>query len=367
VVHVVDASLSVPAVERLLDPETKPAYVEQVRRDQDQDRARFAMRAEQTLVPYAEAFQRRYQTDWNTVDIATPSFTGKRVIEAMDLNVLRTYIDWSPFFQTWELKGKFPKIFDDKEVGTEARKLFDDANTLLDRIIEQKLFTARGVYGFWPARTHGDDIELLLETGPVRFPMLRQQWERPGQRDFRSLADYIAPAESGRTDYLGAFAVTTGHGCDELVKQFDQDHDEYHSIMAKAIADRLAEAFAEHIHGVARRELGFGDRENLSHEELIDEKYRGIRPAFGYPACPDHTLKRPLFDLLEAEQTVGIQLTESFAMWPAASVSGLIFAHPESRYFSVDRITKDQVESYAARCGKPVETVEKWLATNLSY
>jgi len=367
VVHVVDASLSVPAVERLIDPETKPAYIEQVRREQEQDRARFALRSEQALVPYAEAFNRRYQTDWTTVDIATPSFTGLRVIEAMDLNVLRTYIDWSPFFQTWELRGKFPKIFDDKEVGTEARKLFDDANTLLDRVIEQKLFTARGVYGFWPARTHGDDIELLLESGPLRFPMLRQQWERPGQKDFRSLADYIAPAESGRTDYLGAFAVTAGHGCDELVKQFDLDHDEYHSIMAKALADRLAEAFAEHIHGVARRDLGFGEGENLSHDELVDEKYRGIRPAFGYPACPDHTLKQPLFELLEADRTVGIELTESFAMWPAASVSGLIFGHPESRYFSVDRITKDQVENYAARCGKPIETVEKWLATNLGY
>ncbi len=367
VVHVVDASLSVPAVERLLDPETKPAYVEQVRREQEQDRQRFALRAEQALVPYAEAFNRRYQTDWKTVDIPRPAFTGLKVIENMDLAVLRTYIDWSPFFQTWELRGKFPKIFDDPVVGAEAKDLFDKANVLLDRIIEEKLFTARGVYGFWPARTHGDDIEILLDSGPVRFPMLRQQWERPGQKDFRSLADYIAPAESGREDYLGAFAVTAGHGCDELAKKFERDHDEYNSIMTKALADRLAEAFAEYIHGVARRDLGFGESENLSSDELIDEKYRGIRPAFGYPACPDHTLKRPLFDLLQAEKNAGVSLTESFAMWPAASVSGLIFSHPESRYFSVDRITKDQVESYAARCGKPVEFVEKWLAQNLGY
>ncbi|AMV16357.1 methionine synthase [Planctomyces sp. SH-PL14] len=367
VVHVIDASLSVPAVERLLDPETKPAYVQEVRDDQESDRKRFAQRSEQALVPYADAFQRRFQTDWQTIEIAKPRFTGTRQIDSLDLNILRPYVDWSPFFQTWELKGKFPKIFDDAVVGTEARKLFDDANRLLDRIIEQKLLTARGVYGFWPARTRGDDIELDVEGGTVTFPMLRQQWERPGQKDFRSLADYIAPAESGKSDYLGAFAVTTGHGCDELVAQFDKDHDEYHSIMTKAIADRLAEAFAEYIHGVARREWGFGDLEGLSNEELIDEKYRGIRPAFGYPACPDHTLKRPLFDLLGAEQAVGINLTESFAMWPAAAVSGLIFAHPESRYFSVDRVTKDQVESYAARCGQPVEYVEKWLAPNLSY
>jgi 5-methyltetrahydrofolate--homocysteine methyltransferase len=369
-VHVVDASLSVPAVERLLDPETRDAYIQQVRKEQDLDREKFAKRQELTLVPYAEAFQRRYQTDWASVDIPQPPFLGTKTIPEMDLNVLRTYIDWSPFFQTWELRGKYPKIFDDPEVGGEAKKLFDDANRLLDKIIEQKLFVARGVYGFWEARTHGDDLEVLAsQTGEAsyKFPMLRQQWERPGQKDFRSLSDYIAPAESGRKDYLGAFAVTAGHGCDELAKQFEADHDEYQSIMTKALADRLAEAFAEHIHGAARRDWGFGESENLSSEELIDERYRGIRPAFGYPACPDHTLKSDLFALLGAEQATGIQLTESYAMWPAASVSGLLFAHPESRYFSVDRITKDQVESYAARTGKPVEFVEKWLAPNLGY
>ncbi len=197
--------------------------------------------------------------------------------------------------------------------------------------------------------------------------MLRQQWERPGQKDFRSLADYIAPKESGRQDYIGAFAVTAGHGCDELVKQFDADHDEYHSILTKALADRLAEAFAEYIHAEARKAWGFGQSEGLSNEDLIEEKYRGIRPAYGYPACPDHTRKRQLFDLLDAEQQTGITLTESYAMYPAASVSGLLFAHPAARYFSVDRITKDQVESYAARSGLTVAEVERWLMPNLGY
>ncbi len=197
--------------------------------------------------------------------------------------------------------------------------------------------------------------------------MLRQQWERVGQKDFRSLADYIAPGESGRIDHLGAFAVTTGHGCDELVARFDAEHDDYQSIMTKALADRLAEAFAECLHKQARCDWRFGCQENLTSEDLIDEKYRGIRPAFGYPACPDHTLKRPLFDLLDAERNTGIELTESFAMWPASAVSGLYFAHPEARYFSIDKITRDQAEDYAARCGKPLREIERWLSPNLGY
>jgi 5-methyltetrahydrofolate--homocysteine methyltransferase len=487
VVHVVDASLSVPAVEKLLDPDSKDAYMVQVREEQDRDRASFARRSEQALVPYADALARRHQSDWATVDIPKPAFLGTKTIEA-DLAVLRQYIDWSPFFQTWELKGKYPKIFEDPVVGEEAKKLFADANTLLDRIVKEKLFTAKGVYGFWPANSVDDDIRVgrgpksqppkrrsgrekdttslpnrfraylatikqgltrdpllvvnaievqtnsfriaeiaeqvkpkkvfpsivsktfaqlvaagILEELPgskaedksdaryriidapavtssaeapessplptayCRMPMLRQQWERPGQKDFRSLADYIAPKDSGRQDYIGAFAVTAGHGCDELVKQFDADHDEYHSILTKALADRLAEAFAEYIHAEARQAWGFGQSEGLSNEELIEEKYRGIRPAYGYPACPDHTRKRQLFDLLDAEKQTGITLTESYAMYPAASVSGLLFAHPAARYFSVDRITKDQVESYAARSGQTVAEVERWLMPNLGY
>ena len=393
VVHVTDASLAVPAVEKLLDPESKAAYVVQVRKDQDRDRASFARRSEQKLVPYAEALARRVKTDWATVDIPTPEGLGAPQILNLDLKVLRKYIDWSPFFQTWELRGKYPAIFEDPVVGVEAKKLFDDAQQLLDRIIREKKLTARGVYAFYPANSVGDDIHLydakVVDRSAIStrtsenlppahaliaersatfvFPMLRQQWERPGQSDFRSLADYIAPLDSGRTDSLGLFAVTAGHGCDELAAEFEAQHDEYNSILTKALADRFAEAAAEYVHQLARRDWGYGRHEFFSPADLIDEKYRGIRPAFGYPACPDHTLKQTLFQALQAEQTTGIHLTESYAMHPAAAVSGLIFAHPESRYFSVDRIRRDQVESYAARSGRTIEDVEKWLAPNLGY
>ncbi len=379
VVHVVDASLSVPAVESLIDPEKKPAFVAKNRAVQDRDRATFAgMQASRELVPYAEALARRFATDWKTVEIPTPSFLGTKILDDFPLEKLVPYIDWSPFFQTWELKGKFPKILDDAVVGAEAKKLYDDARKLLDRIVKEKLLKANGVYGFWPAASRGDDI-LVFSPDSVQpstlnlqpsttFPMLRQQWERPGQKDFRSLADYIAPQDSGRTDYLGAFAVTAGIGCDELAKKFEDElHDDYLSIMTKALADRLAEAFAECLHHQARIDWGYGQAENLSADELIDEKYRGIRPAYGYPACPDHTEKRKLFDLLNAEQATGIQLTDSYAMYPGASVSGLYFAHPQSRYFSVDKILKDQVEDYARRKGVPIREVERWLSPNLGY
>jgi 5-methyltetrahydrofolate--homocysteine methyltransferase len=383
VVHVKDASLSVPVVEKLMDAGRREAFAAQNREVQERDRRNYAERQERKLVPYAEAFARRFTCDWQTVDIPRPPFLGLRVMDEFPLETLRHYIDWSPLFQVWELKGRFPRIFEDRQVGLEAKSLFADAQELLNEIVEQKLLTARGVYGFWTATSEGDDIVLhcpppgtraddhelrgFEEYEPCRFPMLRQQWERVGQEHFRSLADYIAPAESGRMDHLGAFAVTAGHGCDELVRRFEAQHDDYHAIMAKALADRLAEAFAEYLHERARRDWGFGQDESLSNEDLIDEKYRGIRPAFGYPACPDHTRKRALFDLLQAEQNTGIRLTESYAMWPAASVSGLYFAHPQARYFAVDRITRDQVESYAARTGMTVAEVERWLGPNLGY
>jgi 5-methyltetrahydrofolate--homocysteine methyltransferase len=238
-------------------------------------------------------------------------------------------------------------------------------------VIAEKSLTARGVYGFWPANADGEDVVLYTDETRkhelIRLPMLRQQWERKGQTVYRSLVDYIAPRESGRKDYIGAFAVTTGIGCDELSKKYLADHDDYHSIMAKAVADRLAEAYAEMLHRQARIDWGFGGEEGLSQDDLIEEKYRGIRPAYGYPACPDHTEKRKLFDLLDAEKATGIQLTESYAMWPAAAVSGLYFAHPEARYFSVDRITKEQVEDYARRKGMAIAEVERWLSPNLGY
>jgi 5-methyltetrahydrofolate--homocysteine methyltransferase len=281
------------------------------------------------------------------------------------------YIDWSPFFLTWELKGKYPRILDDPHLGEAAQKLFDDAGSLLGRIVDKKLLKAHAVYGFWPAASQGDDIIVYddnARTGEIgRFHTLRQQWERKGQEAFYSLADFIAPVESGRNDYIGAFAVTAGIGCDELAARFDREHDDYNSIMTKALADRLAEALAEWLHVRARREWGFGQSERLTNEELIDEKYRGIRPAPGYPAQPDHTEKRTIFRLLDAESSTGIRLTESLAMHPAASVCGLYFAHPEARYFAVDRITRDQVEDYARRKGMSITEVERWLAPNLGY
>ena len=375
VVHVLDASRSVPVVENLIDEDRIDAFMATVREKQQKDRDAYADRQQKTLVPYEDAKTRRFATNWETIDIPTPSFTGLKTLDDFPLETLRDYIDWSPFFQTWELKGKYPQIFEDPAVGPEAKKLFDDANALLDRIIAEKLLTARGVYGFWPANSDGDDIVLFNSQSAIRnpqselttFPMLRQQWERKGQTDFRSLADYVAPRETGRTDYVGAFAVTTGIGCDELVRQFEADHDDYHSIMTKALADRLAEAFAEYLHQRAREDWRFGKDEGLSRDDLIAEKYRGIRPAFGYPACPDHTRKRDLFNLLHAEENAGITLTESFAMLPAASVSGLYFAHPESRYFSVDRISRDQVEDYARRSGMSLQQAERWLGPNLGY
>jgi 5-methyltetrahydrofolate--homocysteine methyltransferase len=372
VVHVVDASLSVPAVESLLDPERKPEFVRKNRAFQERDRATFAaMQASRKMAPYAEALQRRFQTDWSTVDIPTPSFLGTKVLEDVPLETLIPYIDWSPFFQTWELKGKFPRILEDATVGAEAKKLYDDARTLLDRIVREKLLTAKGIYGFWPANTVNDDILVFPNaerlTPITLLPMLRQQWEREGQREFRSLADYIAPKDSGRSDYIGAFAVTAGIGCDELAAKFEREHDDYHAIMTKALADRLAEAFAEYLHRQARIDWGYGASEQLSNDDLIAEKYRGIRPAYGYPACPDHTEKCKLFDLLEAKAQTGIHLTESYAMHPAASVSGLYFAHPQSRYFSVDRILKDQVDDYARRKGVPVRELERWLSPILGY
>jgi 5-methyltetrahydrofolate--homocysteine methyltransferase len=281
------------------------------------------------------------------------------------------YIDWSPFFMSWELKGKYPAIFADPVVGEEARKLHADAVRLLDEIVAGGKLTASGVYGFFPANSVGDDVSLFTDDSRTtelgRLHTLRQQWERKGQEVFHALADFVAPVESGRADYVGLFACTAGHGCDELARHYDRQHDDYSSILVKALADRLAEAFAEWLHARARREWGYGRDERLSTDDLIEERYQGIRPAPGYPACPDHTEKLAIFRWLDAEAAAGMTLTENCAMYPAASVSGLYFAHPESRYFAVDRITREQVESYAARKGMPVADVERWLSPNLGY
>lgn len=305
------------------------------------------------------------------MSIDVPEFTGVRVLREYPLEEIRSYIDWSPFFQTWELKGKYPKILDDPQQGSVARELFERANAMLDEIIAKRLLTANAAYGFWPANSEGDDIVLYTDEQRqgelARIYTLRQQWERKGQEHFRALADYVAPVESKRIDYVGAFVVTAGIGTDALVAKYQADHDDYQAILVKALADRLAEAFAELLHARARRDWRYGQAEQLSNDDLIAEKYRGIRPAPGYPACPDHTEKRTLFRLLDAEKNTGVMLTESFAMQPAASVSGFYFAHPEARYFSVDRIAKDQVEDYARRKGMSIGEVERWLAPILGY
>jgi 5-methyltetrahydrofolate--homocysteine methyltransferase len=371
VAHVLDASRSVGVVEKLISSENRPTFEADNRKLQEQLVASYNQRQAVTLLPYADAKAKRFTCDWATVDIAKPAFTGTKLLDDFPLATLREFIDWSPFFQTWELKGKYPRIFEDEYVGAEAKRLFDDAQTLLDEIVKTKLLTARGVYGFWPAASNGDDILLYTDESRskelCRFHGLRQQWERKGQDTFYSLADFIAPIESGRKDYLGGFAVTTGLGCDELSAKYLKDHDDYNSIMVKALADRLAEAFAEYLHQQARKDWGFGKSENLSNVDLIDEKYRGIRPAPGYPAQPDHTEKKTLFNLLDATKQTGITLTEHYAMHPAASVSGLYFGHPQARYFAVDRVSHDQVVDYARRKGISVAEVEKWLAANLGY
>jgi 5-methyltetrahydrofolate--homocysteine methyltransferase len=292
-------------------------------------------------------------------------------VDRYPLRELTRYIDWTPFFQAWELKGQYPKILDDPEVGERARELFDDARCLLTRLVDEGLLTARGVYGFFPANSVGDDIEVYTDETRSRvltsLHTLRQQMEKGETGANLALADFIAPKESGVPDYVGAFAVTSGHGLEPLVLQFKREHDDYNAIMATLLADRLAEAFAERLHERARQDWGYGRSERLSNEELIKEQYRGIRPAPGYPAQPDHTEKQLLFDLLDAEKNAGIQLTESYAMLPASSVSGLYFAHPEARYFGVGRIERDQVIDYSRRKGMELKVIERWLMPNLGY
>lgn len=371
VVHVLDASRAVGVVGSLISPSQKPGFVQQVRDDYERMRQAHQDRGSKPVLPIVKARANRFVSDWATLDIPTPSFLGVRTISAQSLEELVPFIDWSPFFHTWELRGRYPTIFDDVTVGPKAKELYDDARRLLDEVIEKKLLTAKGVYGFFAAASMGDDIELYGDGARTKrlltLHTLRQQSEKPEGQPNLALADYIAPRESGRTDHLGVFAVTAGIGLDELCQRFDKDHDDYNSIMAKALADRLAEAFAEFLHKRVREEWGYGRQEALSVEDLIREKYRGIRPAPGYPACPDHTEKRLLFDLLQAEQQASITLTESFAMLPSAAVSGFYFAHPEAKYFAVGKIGKDQVEDYARRKGMDLRTVERWLSPNLNY
>jgi 5-methyltetrahydrofolate--homocysteine methyltransferase len=428
-VHVLDASRAVGVVNNLLNAEATRDFAAQIRADYQRLREEYASKtSEKKFLSLEQARAKKPIIDWSEYKPPVPEFVGTRVYatdwgsarasradfgaspkslsekvrdgegavastrgacapQTLSLETLIEYIDWSPFFHTWELRGRYPAIFDDPIIGKQARELFDDAQKLLQRIVSGKLLTARGVFGFWPANSLGDDVEVYRDAGRkealTTFHFLRQQMQKPADQFNHCLADYIAPKNSsdghppaqgsgvtGRPalpDFIGGFAVTAGLGADELAQKFAKDHDDYQSILTKALADRLAEAFAEYLHKQARIAWGFGAHEKLSHEELIRERYRGIRPAAGYPASPDHTEKRTLFDLLEAETKTGITLTESYAMHPGASVSGLYFSHPESKYFAVGKIERDQVHDYAARKKMPNEWVEKWLAPNLAY
>jgi 5-methyltetrahydrofolate--homocysteine methyltransferase len=370
VVHVLDASRAVPVTTSLLSEEGKEEFVAKHRADYEALRKAHSG-PRQKVVPLETARARRTPIEWRAEDLAVPAFTGVRVLDKFPLATLREFIDWSPLFHTWGLKGIYPRIFEHEKQGEQARQIFTDANILLDTIIEKNLITARGAYGFFPASAVGDDVELYTDDsrGDVleRFHFLRQQANREGSEPCRSLADFIAPKETGLPDHIGAFAVTSGIGLKELCDKFRADNDDYNAIMAEAVADRLAEAFAECLHKRVRDEWGYGCQENLSPEEFIQEKYRGIRPAAGYPACPDHTEKGPLWRLLDVQANTGMLITESFAMWPGSSVSGLYFAHPQSRYFSLGKIDRDQVADYHERKGMSVAEVERWLGPNLNY
>ena len=374
VVHVLDASRAVPVTTSLLSDEGKSAFVMRHRADYDAIRKAHSS-PRLTVVSLETARARRTPIQWRSEDIPQPSFTGVRVLDNFPLATLRDFIDWTPFFHTWGLKGVYPRILEHEGQGAQARQIFAEANALLDIIIEKKLITARGVYGLFPACAVGDDVELYSDSARnkvlERFHFLRQQSNKEGTEPCRSLADFIAPKEAGLPDHIGAFAVTSGIGLKALCDRFRSENDDYNAIMAEAIADRLAEAFAECLHKQVREEWGYGCEEGLSNADLIadliQEKYRGIRPAAGYPACPDHTEKGPLWRLLDVQANTGMLITESFAMWPGSSVSGLYFAHPQSRYFSLGKIDRDQVADYSQRKGMCVGEIERWLGQNLNY
>jgi 5-methyltetrahydrofolate--homocysteine methyltransferase len=408
VVHVLDASRAVGVVNTLLNPDAKVKFDATTRVDYERLRSEHAERTrEKKMLTLDQARANRLTIDWSSYEPPAPAFLGVRIVSSVipseveesreetskmtprdpsisvrfaqddssargqiNLETLVPYIDWSPFFHTWELRGRYPAILDDKVVGEQARELFADAQKLLQRILDEKLLTARGVHAFWPANSIGDDVEIYRDESrreaTATFHFLRQQMQKPPGQVNYCLADFVAPKSSGRRDYLGGFAVTAGLGADELAREFQADHDDYSAIMTKALADRLAEAFAEFLHREARMAWGFGGDERLTKDELIRERYRGIRPAPGYPASPDHVEKRTLFEVLQAEKNAGIHLTESFAMQPGASVSGLYFSHPLSRYFAVGKIERDQAADYAARKGESLGEVERWLSPNLN-
>ncbi|MEQ8908966.1 MAG: methionine synthase [Vicingaceae bacterium] len=374
VVHVLDASRSVPVAGSLLTKVEgqKAKFEAEINAEYEKMREQHEKRkTTKKLLSIEEARSNKFQADWENFESTTPQFTGAKILEDYPLEELVEYIDWTPFFSTWELAGKYPNILEDEVVGEQASKLFEDAQQMLKQIVAEKWLTAKAVFGFWPANTVGDDVHLYEDKNQEHhintLHQLRQQGKKAAKISNFSLSDFIAPKESGKTDYIGAFAVTAGLGIDEHVKRFEADHDDYNSIMIKALADRLAEAFAERLHQLVRTEYwGYSKDEKLDAELLIKEKYQGIRPAAGYPACPDHTEKATIFELLDAPR-IGLNLTESFAMLPTAAVSGLYFSHPNSKYFGLGKIEKDQVEDYAQRKGMSLTEMERWLAPNLSY
>jgi 5-methyltetrahydrofolate--homocysteine methyltransferase len=399
VVHVLDASRSVPVAGKLVSKETQKEFYAQIKEEYDKLREDHASRQkDKNYISIEQARENKVKINWEETVVRQPEFLGTRYFESYDLAEIARYIDWTPFFQTWQLQGKYPKIFDNPVVGAEAKKLFDDANQLLREVIDQRLLQANAAIGFFPANAVVDDIILYdfeenMKDGKPEYKIkpykelqnvedrvqtphavlktlhtLRQQGQKASKLPNIALSDFIAPVETGKTDYIGAFAVTAGIGIEALIEKFEKEHDDYNSIMIKAIADRLAEAFAELMHERVRKEFwGYAGEEGFTNDELIAEKYQGIRPAPGYPACPDHTEKRALFDLLKAEENTGVKLTESFAMYPASSVSGWYFSHPDSKYFGLGKIGKDQVEDYAKRKQMSLEEVERWLAPILNY
>jgi 5-methyltetrahydrofolate--homocysteine methyltransferase len=373
VVHVLDASRAVPVVQNLVSAENRPTFLAEIHAEYDRMREDHAKRRnEKRYVSYEEAINHGEKIDWAQYEIPQPNQPGITVIENFPLAELVPYIDWTPFFQTWELHGKFPAILTDPIVGSEANKLYNDATALLIEIVHNRLLQANAVVGIFPAQRVGsDDVQVFDVDGKTpltQFHFLRQQSEKAATSTNLSLADFVAPEGSGKMDYIGGFAVTTGIGLEKLVAEYEADLDDYNSIMAKALADRLAEAFAECLHQKVRKEIwGYATDETLDNDSLIREKYQGIRPAPGYPACPDHTEKRLLFDWLNVEEKTGITLTESMAMWPAAAVSGFYFSHPNARYFNVGKLAEDQITMYAERKGLPKSEIERWLGPNLSY
>jgi 5-methyltetrahydrofolate--homocysteine methyltransferase len=372
VVYVTDASRAVGVATQLLSKELKAGFVEKTRADYVEVRERTANRASRTeRLAYSDALANKPQFDWAGYRAPKPSFTGVQLLEDIDLAVLAKYIDWTPFFIAWDLAGKYPRILTDEVVGEAATALFNDAQAMLKQLVEGKLIKARAVFGFWPAnQVDHDDIEVYDAQGRplAKLHHLRQQTIKPDSKPNYCLADYVAPKESGITDYVGGFITTAGIGAEELAKQYEAKGDDYSAIMVKALADRLAEACAEWLHERVRKEYwGYAADEHLDNESLIKEQYKGIRPAPGYPACPDHTEKGTLFRLLDAQGTSGVTLTEHYAMFPAAAVSGWYFAHPEAQYFAVGKVERDQVESYSKRKGQDQAVSERWLSPNLGY